>query len=142
MEHKHTYDAEGKQLCCTEEQKIYSKAGAKDLIDDGCCSTEKYQHNGHSHGHEHSHDHSDDDGHDHSHAGNGSTFEMFLPSIISLLLLLIAIAFDNYFIPAWFTGWTRIIWYVVAYIPVGFPVIKEAIESIRKGELFSEFLLM
>ena len=36
----------------------------------------------------------------------------------------------------------RIAWYVVAYIPVGFPVIKEAFESIRKGEIFSEFLLM
>jgi len=31
---------------------------------------------------------------------------------------------------------------VVAYIPVGFPVIKEAVESIAKGEIFSEFLLM
>jgi len=30
----------------------------------------------------------------------------------------------------------------VAYIPVGFPVIKEAVESIAKGEIFSEFLLM
>ncbi len=33
-------------------------------------------------------------------------------------------------------------WYAVAYIPVGFPVIKEAFESIRKGEILSEFLLM
>ncbi len=42
----------------------------------------------------------------------------------------------------WFTGWIRIVWYVVAYIPVGFPVIKEAFESIKEGEIFSEFLLM
>ncbi len=39
-------------------------------------------------------------------------------------------------------GYVRIGWYIVAYIPVGFPVLKEAFESIRKGEIFSEFLLM
>jgi Cd2+/Zn2+-exporting ATPase len=67
---------------------------------------------------------------------------MFLPSIISLVLLLIAIYLDNYLKPDWFTDWVRIIWYVVAYVPVGVPVLKEAFESIAKGEIFSEFLLM
>lgn len=67
---------------------------------------------------------------------------MFLPAIISLVLLLLAIGLDNYFPQTWFTGWVRIIWYAVAYLPVGFPVIKEAITSIGKGEIFSEFLLM
>ncbi|WP_445915274.1 heavy metal translocating P-type ATPase, partial [Flavobacterium sp.] len=33
-------------------------------------------------------------------------------------------------------------WYVAAYLPVGLPVIKEAIQSIRKSDVFSEFLLM
>ncbi|MDZ4331151.1 MAG: heavy metal translocating P-type ATPase, partial [Flavobacterium sp.] len=78
---------------------------------------------------------------DHS-GGNESTLKMFLPALISFTLLLIAIAFDNYFTQIWFTGWIRLIWYVVAYVPVGFPVLKEAFESIRKGEVFSEFLLM
>ncbi|TDE44803.1 cadmium-translocating P-type ATPase [Flavobacterium rhamnosiphilum] len=115
MEHQHKYDKEGKQLCCTLEEKINQK-------------TEN---------------HSDDDGHDHDHSsGNESTFKMFLPALISFALLLIAIAFDNYLPQTWFTGRTRIIWYVVAYFPVGFPVLKEALESIRKGEVFSEFLLM
>ena len=91
-------------------------------------------------GHNHS-EHSDEDGHDHS-KGNDSVVKMFLPAMISLCLLLIAIAFDNYFPQSWFTGWVRIIWYVVAYIPVGFPVVKEAFTSIGKGEIFSEFLLM
>ena len=67
---------------------------------------------------------------------------MFLPSIISLVLLLVAVYLDNFLKPEWFTGLVRIVWYVVAYIPVGFPVIKEAVESIAKGEIFSEFLLM
>ena len=131
MEHKHTYDAKGKQLCCTQQEKIYTNAGASSLLEDGHSKKD---------GHNHS-EHSDEDGHDHS-KGNDSVVKMFLPAMISLCLLLIAIAFDNYFPQSWFTGWVRIIWYVVAYIPVGFPVVKEAFTSIGKGEIFSEFLLM
>lgn len=130
--HKHIYDAQGKQLCCTQEEKIYTKAGAKSLIqNDDCCSTKKQAHE----------EHSDDDGHDHS-GGNDSVFKMFLPAVISLILLLTGIALDNWFPQTWFTGWIRIILYVLAYIPVGVPVLKEAVESIGKGEIFSEFLLM
>ena len=134
MEHQHKYDAQGKQLCCTQEEKIYTKAGAKNLIqDDDCCSTKKHNHE----------EHSDDDGHDHSHSGGtDSVFKMFLPAIISLVLLLAGITMNNWFPQPWFTGWVRIIWYVAAYIPVGIPVIKEAIQSIGKGEIFSEFFLM
>jgi Cd2+/Zn2+-exporting ATPase len=133
MEHQHKYDAQGKQLCCTQEEKIYNiYAGASELL--------KKSHSEHD-GHNHEEQFSDDDGHDHS-GGNESTFKMFLPAIISLVLLLLAIGFDNYFPQTWFTGWVRIIWYAVAYLPVGFPVIKEAITSIGKGEIFSEFLLM
>jgi len=124
MEHKHIYDAQGKQLCCTQEEKIYTKAGANELVKEN-----------------HQHDHSDDDGHDHS-GGNDSVFKMFLPAVISLILLLTGIALDNWFPQTWFTGWIRIILYVLAYIPVGIPVLKEAVESIGKGEIFSEFLLM
>ena len=32
MEHKHIYDAEGNQLCCTQQEKIYTNAGAEDLL--------------------------------------------------------------------------------------------------------------
>jgi len=131
MEHKHTYDAKGKQLCCSQQEKIYTNAGASSLLEDG---------NSKKDGHNHS-EHSDEDGHDHS-KSNDSVVKMFLPAMLSLCLLLIAIAFDNYFPQSWFTGWVRIIWYAVAYIPVGFPVVKEAFTSIGKGEIFSEFLLM
>ena len=127
--HKHTYDAQGKQLCCTQEEKIYTKAGAKELVKG------HHTNDGHSH--------NDDDGHDHSHSGGtDNVFKMFLPAIISLALLLAGIAMDNWFPQTWFTDWVRIIWYVVAYAPVGLPVLKEAVESIRKGEIFSEFFLM
>lgn len=88
--------------------------------------------------------HSDNDGHDHDHehGAEGSLFKMFLPSIISFILLLIGIGLDNYFPQDWFTGYVRIGWYVIAYIPVGLPVLKEAYESIVKGDVFSEFFLM
>ncbi|POS02228.1 Cd2+/Zn2+-exporting ATPase [Flavobacterium croceum DSM 17960] len=125
MKHQHKYDANGKQLCCTLEEKINMKTDK----DSGCCTTHKEP------------KHSDDDRHDHS-SSNQTTFQMFMPAIISFVLLLVAIGFDNYFTQSWFTGWVRIVWYIVAYIPVGFPVLKEAFESIRKGEIFSEFLLM
>jgi Cd2+/Zn2+-exporting ATPase len=126
MKHQHKYDANGKQLCCTLEEKINRKTDKQT----GCCSTDKEPEN-----------HSDDDGHDHSET-NQSSFQMFLPAIISFTLLLIAIGFDNYFPQTWFTAWVRIAWYAVAYFPVGIPVLKEAFESIRNGEIFSEFLLM
>lgn len=126
--HKHTYDAQGRMTCCTQEEKIYSKAGAKELLKE-------------RHSHDDGHDHDETDDHDHS-GSNQTVLQMFLPAIVSLILLLAATAFDNWFPQSWFTGWIRIIWYAVAYLPVGFPVMKEAVESIGKGEIFSEFLLM
>lgn len=120
MEHIHTYDAQGKQLCCTQEQKINNNS--EPVI---------HQHNNND---EHNHT-------EHSSAKNNLLNEFKLP-LISLCLLLIAIAFDIWFPQSWFTGWVRIIWYVVAYAPVGLPVLKEAFESIAKKEIFSEFLLM
>ncbi|MBB2145467.1 cadmium-translocating P-type ATPase [Pedobacter sp. LMG 31464] len=104
---------------------------------------EKHQHNKEidsccSHNHSHQHEHGDDHDHDH---GDASAFKTYLPAIFSLVLLLIAIALD-YFKVDFFTNYIRIAWYVVAYIPVAYPVIKEAIQTIAKGEIFTEFLLM
>ncbi len=144
MTHQHKYDKNGKQLCCTQEEKINliaDKQLKREHKEVSCCATDEpvIKHaKGDGHNHE---EHSDEDGHDHS-GGNQTTLQMFMPSVISLVLLLVAIALDNYFKPEWFKDWIRIAWYVVAYIPVGFPVIKEAFESIHKGEIFSEFLLM
>lgn len=134
MEHKHIYDENGKQLCCTpQEGKIYKDAGAKKLVEEeGCCAPKKKKEQ---------HQHSDDDGHDHGETDK-TAFQMFLPAIISLVLLLAGIALDNYIKPEWFKDWVRIVWYGVAYLPVGLPVLKEAFESIKQGDVFSEFFLM
>lgn len=102
-----------------------------------CCSTKPKNKEPHKH------DHSEGDGHDHSHdTGDKTTFQLFLPAIISFALLLIGIALDNYIKTEWFTGWVRFIWYLAAYVPVGLPVLKEAYESILQGDVFSEFFLM
>ena len=93
MEHQHKYDKNGKQLCCTQQEKIYTNAVAKELLKDGHTENDVHNHQ----------EHKNDDGHDHI-SGNVSTFKMFLPSIISLVLLLVAIALDNYIKPIWFTG--------------------------------------
>lgn len=101
-----------------------------------CCSTKpqqqhNHQHNGDGHDHDHSHDNSDK-----------TTFQLFLPAVISFVLLMVGIALDNYIKPEWFKGWVRIVLYVAAYIPVGLPVLKDAINSIRYSDFFSEFFLM
>jgi len=97
-----------------------------------CCSTKpKKEHNHEGHDHDHSHEVQDK-----------STLQLFLPAILSFALLLIGIAFDNFIENNWFNGWLRLVWYLVAYIPVGLPVLKEAYESIIKGDVFSEFFLM
>lgn len=102
-----------------------------------CCSTKPKNKEPHKH------DHSEGDGHDHSHdTGDKTTFQLFLPAIISFVLLLIGIALDNYIKTEWFTGWVRLVWYLAAYVPVGLPVLKEAYESIIQGDVFSEFFLM
>src|SRR5690606_7081711 len=43
---------------------------------------------------------------------------------------------------SFFKDWIRIAWYGIAYLPVGFPVVKEGWESIKKGDVFTEFFLM
>ncbi|MGE8511265.1 MAG: heavy metal translocating P-type ATPase [Chryseobacterium culicis] len=109
-----------------------------------CCSTtpEKPDTKGHKHNHAEGDGH-DHDGHDHSHdSGDQTVFQMFLPAIISFVVLLLGIAFDNYIKPAWFAGWVRLVWFLAAYVPVGFPVLKDAYKSIIKGDVFSEFFLM
>lgn len=102
-----------------------------------CCSTESKkqpthsEHDGHDHDHDHSHE-----------TGDQTTFQLFLPAIISFILLLLGIVFDYWLKPNWFSGWIRLVWYLIAYIPVGIPVLKEAFQSIIHGDVFSEFFLM
>ncbi|KGK28854.1 heavy metal translocating P-type ATPase [Cellulophaga sp. E6(2014)] len=84
-------------------------------------------------------EHSHDDGHNHGSEPNN--FKAYIPAIISFIMLIVGIALD-YFDVAFFKDWIRIIWYSIAYLPVGFPVLKEGWNSIKKGDVFTEFFLM
>ncbi len=110
--HKHTYDEQGKMTCCTLEDKIYAKA-------------EEHSHEGHNHDHE-----------------EESAWKEYLPAIISFVVLISGIILDNFIKPDFFKNYVRLIWYIVAYLPVGIPVLKDAVNSIAKGSFFSEFFLM
>lgn len=102
-----------------------------------CCSTpqqktsEKPKGNPHHHDHDHDHD-----------LEEGFGIKIFLPALFSFVLLGIGIYLDYLLQPDWFQGWIRFVYYLIAYIPVGFPVIKEAWQSILHRDFFSEFLLM
>ncbi len=107
--------------------------------------------------HDHNHDH---EGHDHTDielieegitpaAANTTpdkkvteqSWQLYAPTATSLILLLGGIALDYYKLN-WFYNPVRFIWYVAAYLPVGWPVLKRAWSSILKGDVFTEFFLM
>ncbi|MBU3012870.1 cadmium-translocating P-type ATPase [Polaribacter vadi] len=89
-------------------------------------------------GSEKQHNHKDHHNHEHS---NSSSLKTYIPAIASFIMLIIGIGLD-YFDVAFFKDWIRIIWYSVAYLPVGLPVVKEGWNSIKKGDVFTEFFLM
>lgn len=122
MKNHNKHNPNKKQTCCTLKDDVHQHSDNKSE----CCTPEK--------------NHSDNDGHNHD--TNIVPFNLFFPIIVSFVLLLIVIGLDNYIPQLWFTEWLRISWYLLAYLPVGFPVLKEAFENIAKGNFFSEFLLM
>ena len=91
---------------------------------------------------EHQGEHSHDDGHNHSSPEEISNFRTYLPAIFSFVMLIAGIAIDYFDAFPFFKGWIRVVWYTVAYIPVGFPVIREGWKSIKNGDFFTEFFLM
>ena len=80
--------------------------------------------------------------HNHSHSNANSGIKVYIPAIVSFAMLFIGIAADYFNFVSFFKGWVRVIWYTVAYLPVGLPVVKEGWLSIKKRNYFTEFLLM
>lgn len=62
--------------------------------------------------------------------------------MLSLFMLLAGMAADYWEQPGFFRGWLRISWYVLAYLPVGWPVLVKGWKAILKGAVFTEFFLM
>lgn len=102
--------------------------------------------------HQHSHKHTDNDAcncchHEHNHEeahccchhnhehGEPPAWRTWLPIMVSALLLAwgcLGNPFSQY-------SWAI---FVLAYLPIGIPIIKEACEEIGHGEIFNEFTLM
>lgn len=121
--HIHTYDEQGNQICCTLEEKINAKRDSSTSTKKGAQTKVD--------GHNHSHDHS------HNHSGNP-----YVLAGISFVLFMAALALEYGFKADFFQGWIKLAWYIIAYLPVGFPVLREAFEALQKGEIFTEFFLM
>lgn len=102
--------------------------------EDSCCTSKAHQH-------QYDHSHENGDEHDHDHGGDPSSLKTYLPAIVTLAMLLIGIAFDNIFKLEAFKI-IRPYWYIVAYLPVGIPVLKEVWETFKAKDFFTEFSLM
>ncbi|MDQ0638144.1 Cd2+/Zn2+-exporting ATPase [Pedobacter sp. W3I1] len=103
--------------------------------EDSCCSTKVHS------APKHNHDHAHEEGDDHDHGGDPSAFKTYLPALVTLVMLMIGIVFDNLFtVPAFQT--IRPYWYIVAYLPVGIPVLREVWETFKAKDFFTEFSLM
>ena len=70
-----------------------------------------------------------------------NNYKLYLPAIFSFILLMIGLGLD-YTNASFFSGWIRVLWYIAAYLPVGYPVIKQGYLLLLKGNFFSEFTLM
>ena len=110
--HKHTFDEHGKMTCCSLEEKVNTEAEQR-LRDKGLSTRITL-----------------DD------------LKDYAPAIISFILLISAIVVDNFIEQNWFSGYVRLIWYVVSYLPVGIPVIIDAGKAMLKKDIFSEFFLL
>jgi Cd2+/Zn2+-exporting ATPase len=84
-------------------------------------------------------EHSNEDGHNHD--SNPNNYLIYIPAVFSFIFLIVGIGLD-YLEFSFFKSWIRIIWYVIAYLPVGLPVLREGWKSILNGAFFTEFLLM
>lgn len=73
---------------------------------------------------------------------SNSRWKTYLPIIVTLTLFIIGILLDFFFKPSFFTENTRLIWYVLAYLPVALPAFEQAWGAIKQKDFFNEFTLM
>lgn len=71
-----------------------------------------------------------------------SWFKPYIGVALSMILLIAGLILDHYHDFMTDTTWAKPLWYFVAFIPVGFPVVKEAIEGISQKDYFNELTLM
>lgn len=62
--------------------------------------------------------------------------------VVSFILLIGGMILSATGISFFENQWVRLVWYLIAYFPVGIPVLKEAWEAMREKDIFNEFTLM
>lgn len=80
-------------------------------------------------------------GHSHGHEDK-SKLQVYFPLIASFLLLAIGLLLDHVISSTFFDGYIRLAWYLLAFIPVAYPVAKNAVKTMAEGDYFNEFTLM
>lgn len=100
--------------------------------------------NGHSHDHGHNHDHNHGHNHNHGHQhvhshgeNHGGKLAVYSREILTGVLLLAGVIASHYY--SSHLWW---IYYVIALLPVGLPILKEMLEAWRSGSIMNEFTLM
>lgn len=116
--HEHIYDKQGRQVCCTLEEKINRQSDSD------------------------THDHPDHDSDDHDHSHDDTDKFKYVPLVVSGAILLTGMAREAWIKPDVYSEWFRMVWYGLAYLPVAIPVLRDTYRAIVKGEIFTEFLLM
>lgn len=79
-------------------------------------------------------------GHSHEHT---RTAKAFIAPAVSFVMLLSGVLMGCFDFPPFVTcRWVEFGWYLAAFMPVGIPVVKEAVEGIARHDYFNEFTLM
>lgn len=115
---------------------------------EGCGRHEHHEHHDscgcHKDGHKHHgcgcHDHGDDGcgcGHDHSHTANAGELRALGIRLGAGAALLAAAL-----LAAGLPGWCTVILYGAAYLIIGWPILRETVEHLPRGNIFDENLLM
>ena len=103
-------------------------------------------HQGHSHDHGHNHSHAHSHGFKGEHCcashSHDQWWKPYIGVAISLGLLIAGLILDHFHDFMTETPWAKPLWYFIAFIPVGFPVVREAFEGIRQKDYFNELTLM
>lgn len=94
-----------------------------------------------THSHSHGHSCSCHGCHNHHHH-HSQWWRPYIGVTISLALLIAGLILDHYHDFMTEVVWTKPLWYFIAFIPVGFPVVKEALEGMAQKDYFNELTLM
>ena len=108
----------------------------------------------HHHEHHHAHEHHHGHGHTHNHAcacgcGHEEAEEEGLhlwQFVLTTVMLAAGIAAGHTALPATLAtlweGWGEAVWYIIAFLPVGLSVVRQAVKNAAGGDPFSEHTLM